>query len=54
LATNCAPPGVLLSAVDAIIGKPFQMEELREAIANLLAETDSLLNAQSGRDGVQT
>jgi CheY-like chemotaxis protein len=37
-----------LSAVDAIIAKPFQMEELRQAIASLLVKTIGVPSVQPG------
>ena len=42
-----------LSAVDAILTKPFQVEELRQAIATLLSKTVNIPSAQSGRDNAR-
>ena len=46
-------PSDLLPVVDAIIAKPFQIEELRQAIANLTVTTGTLVGARSGRDAAQ-
>ena len=43
-----------LTAVDAIIGKPFQIGELRQAIAKLLVKTGNIIVASSGPDAAQT
>ena len=43
-----------LTVVDAILTKPFHIEELREAIACLLAKSDSIVSARVVPDATQT